>query len=103
MPREREFGGGGSESLLMGCLIYYHQCSRYRSSDEIKVFTKDGNEYDAEILGADKGTDLALIKIDSDEKLPEITLGDSDSVRVGDSVVGAPFGLSQTVTLNIQM
>ena len=54
-------------------------------------------------LGSDKGTDLALIKIDSDEKLPEITLGDSDSVRVGDSVVaiGAPFGLSQTVTSGI--
>ena len=55
------------------------------------------------MLGSDKGTDLALIKIDSTEKLPEIALGDSDSVRVGDSVVaiGAPFGLSQTVTSGI--
>jgi len=104
MPREREFGGGGSGVIVDGVLGYIitnaHVIDR---ADEIKVFTKDGNEYDAEILGADKGTDLALIKIDSDEKLPEITLGDSDSVRVGDSVVaiGAPFGLSQTVTSGI--
>ena len=55
------------------------------------------------MLGSDKGTDLALIKIISDKTLPEIKLGDSDSVRVGDSVVaiGAPFGLSQTVTSGI--
>ena len=104
MPREREFGGGGSGVIVDGVLGYIitnaHVIDR---ADEIKVFTKNGEEYDAEVLGSDKGTDLALIKIDSTEKLPEIALGDSDSVRVGDSVVaiGAPFGLSQTVTSGI--
>ena len=104
MPREREFGGGGSGVIIDGQLGYIitnaHVIDR---ADEIKVFSKDGEEYDGEVLGSDKGTDLALIKITSDEKLPEITLGDSDSVRVGDSVVaiGAPFGLSQTVTSGI--
>ena len=104
MPREREFGGGGSGVIVDGDLGYIitnaHVIDR---ADEIKVFTKNGEEYDAEVLGSDKGTDLALIKIDSTEKLPEIALGDSDSVRVGDSVVaiGAPFGLSQTVTSGI--
>ena len=104
MPREREFGGGGSGVIIDGQLGYIitnaHVIDR---ADEIKVFTKDGKEYDALVLGSDKGTDLALIKIASEEKLPEIELGDSDSVRVGDSVVaiGAPFGLSQTVTSGI--
>ncbi len=104
MPREREFGGGGSGVIVDGDLGYIitnaHVIDR---ADEIKVFTKNGEEYDAEVLGSDKGTDLALIKIESTEKLPEIALGDSDSVRVGDSVVaiGAPFGLSQTVTSGI--
>ena len=104
MPREREFGGGGSGVIIDGKLGYIitnaHVIDR---ADEIKVFSKDGEEYDAEVLGSDKGTDLALIKITSDKTLPEIKLGDSDSVRVGDSVVaiGAPFGLSQTVTSGI--
>ena len=104
MPREREFGGGGSGVIIDGQLGYIitnaHVIDR---ADEIKVFSKDGEEYDAEVLGSDKGTDLALIKIISDKTLPEIKLGDSDSVRVGDSVVaiGAPFGLSQTVTSGI--
>ena len=104
MPREREFGGGGSGVIIDGQLGYIitnaHVIDR---ADEIKVFSKDGEEYDAEVLGSDKGTDLALIKITSNKKLPEIKLGDSDSVRVGDSVVaiGAPFGLSQTVTSGI--
>lgn len=104
MPREREFGGGGSGVIIDGELGYIitnaHVIDR---ADEIKVFTKDGGEYDAEILGSDKGTDIALLKISSDEMMPEIELGESDSVRVGDSVVaiGAPFGLSQTVTSGI--
>jgi Do/DeqQ family serine protease len=104
MPREREFGGGGSGVIVDGELGYIitnaHVIDR---ADEIKVFTKDGDEYDAEILGSDKGTDIALLKISSDEMMPEIQLGDSNTVRVGDSVVaiGAPFGLSQTVTSGI--
>jgi len=104
MPREREFGGGGSGVIVDGELGYIitnaHVIDR---ADEIKVFTKDGEEYDAEILGSDKGTDIALLKISSDEMMPEIQLGDSDTVRVGNSVVaiGAPFGLSQTVTSGI--
>ena len=104
MPREREFGGGGSGVIIDGSLGYVitnaHVIER---ANEIKVFTKNGQEYDAEVLGSDKGTDIALIRIDIDEELPQIELGDSDSVRVGDSVVaiGAPFGLSQTVTSGI--
>src|SRR3954467_3504707 len=58
---------------------------------------------DAESLGVDKETDLAVIKIDSKEPLPAAKLGNSDSANVGDWVlaIGSPFGLQSTVTAGI--
>ena len=72
-------------------------------ADKIKVKLANGKEYDAEIKGRDANTDLALIKIDADEDLPAIKLGDSDKLRVGDWVfaIGSPFGLEHTVTAGI--
>jgi len=73
-------------------------------ADEIKVKLSDGREYKAKVIGRDKKTDLALIKISSIFKdLPVLELGDSDKMRVGDWVlaVGNPFGLEQTVTQGI--
>ena len=68
----------------------------------ILVRTPDNREYAAGLIGADPNTDLAIIKINADEMHP-LEFGDSDSVRVGDWVVavGAPFGLSHTVTHGI--
>ena len=73
-------------------------------ADEIKVKLADGREYKAKVIGRDQKTDLALIKISSLFKdLPTLTLGDSDSMRVGDWVlaIGNPFGLEETVTQGI--
>jgi len=73
-------------------------------AEEIKVKLLDGREFDAKIIGRDPKTDLALIKISSLFKdLPVLSLGDSDSIRVGDWVlaVGNPFGLEHTVTQGI--
>ncbi len=72
-------------------------------ADEITVKLKDGQEYEAEIKGRDKKTDLALIKIKADREFPYLKLGDSDELRVGDWVlaVGNPFGLENTVTAGI--
>ena len=73
-------------------------------ADEIKVKLADGREFTAKVIGRDPKTDLALIKISSIFKdLPTISLGDSDKIRVGDSVlaVGNPFGLGHTVTQGI--
>ncbi len=72
-------------------------------TDEIKVILADDNEYEAEIVGRDPKTDLALIKIDVDEDLEPLPFGDSDSLEVGDWVVaiGNPFGLGHTVTAGI--
>jgi len=70
--------------------------------DEINVTLKDGREYKAELIGSDKDTDVAVIKIKASD-LTQISLGDSDRLRVGDFVVaiGNPFGLRQTVTSGI--
>ncbi|HEY0163138.1 MAG TPA: trypsin-like peptidase domain-containing protein [Edaphobacter sp.] len=57
----------------------------------------------AKVIGFDKDTDIAVIKIDSDQPLPTVKLGNSDGAQVGDWVVaiGSPFGLSQTVSAGI--
>jgi len=57
----------------------------------------------AHVVGVDKDTDIAVIKIDSDKPLPTVKLGNSDGAQVGDWVlaVGSPFGLSQTVSAGI--
>ncbi|MCA1989299.1 MAG: DegQ family serine endoprotease [Desulfarculus sp.] len=72
-------------------------------ADEIVVVMKDGQEVKAEIVGRDKKTDLALLKIKAKSELPFLPLGNSDQLRVGDWVlaVGNPFGLENTVTAGI--
>ena len=69
---------------------------------EIVVTLTDGRKFDAEVLGTDPGTDLAVLRIETDG-LTEIAFGDSDAIRVGDFVlaIGNPFGLGQTVTSGI--
>jgi serine protease Do len=63
----------------------------------------DSNHYSARVIGTDKDTDLAVIKIDADHDLPVAKLGNSDGVQVGDWVLafGSPFGLNSTVTAGI--
>jgi len=75
-----------------------------KKATEIKVKLDSGREYDANIVGRDPKTDLALIKVKPDKNFPEpVRLGDSETIRVGDWVmaVGNPFGLGQTVTTGI--
>ena len=72
-------------------------------ADKIKVRLSTGKEYDAIVKGRDPRTDIALIKITPENSLPTVSLGDSDRLRVGDSVmaIGNPFGLDHTVTAGI--
>ena len=72
-------------------------------ADEIRVKLSDQEEFEATIVGKDKKTDIALIKIAPPPGLPVVTLGDSDSLKVGEWVmaIGNPFGLDQTVTVGI--
>ena len=72
-------------------------------ADEITVVLNDGRQFPAEVIGHDTKTDLAVLKIDTDEPLDSVVFGDSDEVRVGDWVlaIGNPFGLGNTVTAGI--
>lgn len=72
-------------------------------ADEIIVKLSDDRQFNAQIIGKDKMTDLALIKIESEEVLPFVKLGDSDTLRVGDWIlaIGNPFGLGGSVTAGI--
>lgn len=71
-------------------------------ADEVKVKLSDDRELTAEIVGTDPPTDLALLKVESDDLSP-IELGDSDAIDVGDWVlaIGNPFGLPRTVSAGI--
>jgi serine protease DegS len=71
-------------------------------ADEIKVLLQDGRSSGASVVGVDKDTDLAVLKIDLDE-LPAIPIDSSNRLRVGDVAlaIGNPFGVGQTVTMGI--
>ena len=71
--------------------------------EEVTVTLPDGNEYEAEVVGTDPQSDLAVLKISRREAFPFVTFGDSRQARVGDWVIaiGNPFGLGGTVTSGI--
>ncbi|MGD2062473.1 MAG: DegQ family serine endoprotease [Nitrospirota bacterium] len=73
------------------------------NADEVTVRLNNEHEFEAEVIGRDPKTDLALVKIDAHEKLFAVPLGDSDTLHVGEWVmaIGNPFGLSHTVTQGI--
>lgn len=72
-------------------------------AEEINVILSDDSKYKATVVGRDKKTDLALLKVKAKKDLPFVTLGDSDAMRVGDWVIaiGNPFGLGGSVTQGI--
>lgn len=103
VPRERvqrSLGSGVIVDAGRGLILTNNHV--IDEADDIKVTLNDGREFDAELIGADRETDLAVIRIDADD-LAELPLFDSDRLRVGDFVVavGNPFGLGQTVTSGI--
>jgi len=71
--------------------------------DEIEVATNDGRRFRGRVVGTDPETDLAVLQVKSDGKLPAVTFAATESLRVGDVVlaIGNPFGVGQTVTHGI--
>ncbi len=108
-PDRRPFGGSGRRQGLGsgfvidagGLVVTNHHV--IEDADDITVRLSDLGDYAAELVGADPETDLALLRIEADQPLPAVALGDSDAVRVGEDVfaVGNPFGLGSTVTSGI--
>lgn len=108
-----EQGGGVQESLGSGFIVDakgYIITNNHVVEKADKIFVKLSTDPDnqdrgrpARVIGTDKATDLAVIKIDTNTPLPTVKLGNSDTASVGDWVeaIGSPFALAQTVTAGI--
>ncbi|MFZ5512512.1 MAG: DegQ family serine endoprotease [Pseudomonadota bacterium] len=101
-PREFESKSLGSGFIISADGYILTNAHVVESADEILVKLTDKREFKAKVIGADKRTDVALIKIDAGG-LPKVTLGDPNKLRVGEWVVaiGSPFGFENTVTAGI--
>ena len=102
-PRQRISRSLGSGVIIGadGIVITNHHV--IENANEVKVALSDGREFNAQIKLIDKKSDLAVLKIDPDEELPAVVIGDSEDLLVGDLVLalGNPFGVGQTVTSGI--
>jgi Do/DeqQ family serine protease len=98
--RRAGLGSGVVVSAEGYILTNYHVVE---GADEIEIAGNDGRKHKARIIGSDPETDLAVLRVPGESKLPPITLAPSSSVRVGDVVlaIGNPFGVGQTVTSGI--
>jgi len=74
-----------------------------KGAEEIKVKLSDNREYVGRLVGADPRTDVAVLKIESEDPLPVTVLGDSDNLKVGQwaLAIGNPFGLDRTLTVGV--
>ena len=74
-----------------------------QKADEIEVVLEDGSKHAATVVGTDPKTDIALLKINPGRAIPAVSLGNSSTLEIGDSVfaIGNPFGLGNTVTSGI--
>jgi serine protease Do len=112
-PEGGDNGGGVQESLGSGFIVDskgYILTNNHVVEKADKIYVKLSTDPDtqdmgrpARVIGTDKATDLAVIKIDTSTPLPTVKMGNSDTAQVGDWVeaIGSPFALSQTVTAGI--
>jgi serine protease Do len=100
-PSEQESTGSGVIVDAQGFILTNSHV--IEGAQQLFVVLSDGNQYSAEVIGNDPGTDLALIKIDAEEDLPVAPLGDSTKIDVGEWVVaiGNPLGFDWTVTAGV--
>ncbi len=100
-PRRATSLGSGFIVDPSGIIVTNHHV--IDKADEILVRLQDDRELKAEVVGRDPKTDLAVLRVESDEPLPFLEFGDSDETRVGDWVIaiGNPFGFASTVTAGI--
>ncbi|HBV21489.1 MAG TPA: protease Do [Nitrosomonas sp.] len=101
-PRRSEPRSMGSGFIISSDGYILTNAHVVESADEITVKLNDKREFVGEVIGTDKKTDIALIKIEA-EDLPKVNQGDPDELRVGEWVVaiGSPFGFENSVTAGI--
>lgn len=102
IPKERRERSLGSGVIVRSDGYILTNNHLIEGATEVKVSLSDKREFKAKVIGTDKKTDLAVLKIEA-EDLPALPLGNSDDIKVGDIVlaIGNPFGVGQTVTMGI--
>lgn len=102
-PREFRRQGLGSGFVISSDGYIVTNNHVVENAAEIKVVMADKKQYRAKLIGSDKKTDIALLKVEPEGSLPAAHFGDSDALRVGDWVIaiGNPFGFGHTVTAGI--
>ncbi|HEV2612050.1 MAG TPA: DegQ family serine endoprotease [Noviherbaspirillum sp.] len=101
-PEEESPRGVGSGFIISGDGFVLTNAHVVEGADEVYVTLTDKREFKAKIIGVDKRTDVAVVKIDGNN-LPHLAVGDPSKLRVGEWVIaiGSPFGLDNTVTAGI--
>lgn len=102
MPREQESQSLGSGFIISSDGFIMTNAHVVDSADKITVRLTDKREFPAKVIGSDKRTDVALLKIDA-AGLPKVSIGDPNMLKVGEWVVaiGSPFGFDSSVTAGI--
>ncbi len=95
--------GGGSGVVISSDGYIVTNNHVIKDAERVNVTLNSGTRYEATVVGADPSTDIALLKIETDEALKFLTFGDSDRLLLGEWVlaVGNPYGLNSTVTAGI--
>ncbi len=101
-PREQEARSLGSGFIISPDGYIMTNAHVVEAGDDITVRLTDKREYTAKVIGADKRSDVAVIKIEA-ANLPKVTIGDANKLKVGEWVlaIGSPFGFDNTVTAGI--
>jgi serine protease Do len=103
VPRDREVNSLGSGVIVdsKGYILTNHHV--IQRADKIDVRLSSGENYAARVVGFDRDSDVAVLKVEAPKPLPYAPIGDTASMRVGDWVlaIGSPFGLDHTVTSGI--
>jgi serine protease Do len=101
-PRERQANSLGSGFIISADGYLLTNAHVVDEADEVTVRLTDKREFKAKVIGSDRRTDIALIKIEA-ANLPKVTIGKPDQLRVGEWVVaiGSPFGFDNSVTAGI--
>jgi serine protease Do len=102
-PDETPHGAFGSGFLVSPKGVILTNNHVVEGADQVTVTLKDGRTFKSTAIKTDPKTDLAIVRIDAQTPLPYLEMGDSDAMEIGDRVlaVGAPFGLTGTVTAGI--